>query len=364
MPEKLKVIAFTGGGTAGHVLPVEPLIRRFHALDWETHFIGSKSGLESGLLAELPVACHEITCGKLRRYFSLENLVDALRVPVGIMQAWRILRRIRPRLVFSKGGYVSFPVVAAAWLLRIPVAVHESDRSAGLANRMAFPFARLVCTSFEHTEVKTKARVEWTGMPLRQSLFDGNADAGRTLCGAPPDKPLVVVVGGSLGSAKLNRAVREAPFELTRSAHLVHICGQGQVDHSYDNLDGYQQFAYLKAPWGDVLAAADLVVSRAGATMLNELFALGIPSLLVPLGRAASRGEQIENARYAESQGFARVLSEEALSGDALAREIGAMLAHLEQWKSRLAAFARADASERIERLLLELASETKSPLA
>ena len=356
MEAEANVLVFTGGGTAGHVLPVEPLIQRFHARGWKTHFIGSKSGLEARLLAKMPVTCHEITCGKLRRYFSLENLVDALRVPVGIVEAWQLLRRIRPRLVFSKGGYVSFPVVLAAWVLGIPVVVHESDQSAGLANRMAFPFASLVCTSFEDASIKARGRIEWTGMPLRQSLFAGDAEAGRAHCRAPAGKSLVVVVGGSLGSAKLNQAVREMPLELTRNAHIAHICGAGQVDHSFENLGGYVQFEYLKEPWGDVLAAADLVVSRAGATMLSELLALGIPSLLVPLGLSASRGEQIENARSAEHQGYARVLTEEALSGEALARAISEMLGQLDEWSSRLATYQLKDASERIEALILEFA--------
>lgn len=349
-------LVFTGGGTAGHVLPVEPLIRRFDELGWEVHFIGSNSGLEARLLEGTPAHCHEITCGKLRRYFSFENFVDALRVPIGVLQAWWLLRRVRPRLVFSKGGYVSFPVVVAAWLWRIPVILHESDHSAGLANRMAFPFARLVCTSFEDTLTETRKQVQWTGMPLRQSLFEGNAEAGRALCHAPNGKPMVVVVGGSLGSARLNQAVRDVPFELTRVAHLVHICGEGQVDHAMDDVDGYQQFPYLSEPWADVLAAADLVVSRAGATILSELLALGIPSLLIPLGKAASRGEQIDNARYAQRHGFARVLSEEQLTGTELAQVVREMLDDLDTWKSRLASYRPPNAAEKIEALIRQLA--------
>ncbi len=354
MPDS--ALVFTGGGTAGHVLPVEPLIRRFDELGWQVHFIGSKSGLEARLLQGTPARCHEITCGKLRRYFSFENFIDALRVPVGVLQAWWLLRRVRPRLVFSKGGYVSFPVVVAAWLRRIPVIVHESDHSAGLANRMAIPFARLVCTNFEDTLTDIGKRVHWTGMPLRQSLLEGDAQAGRSLCHAPEGSPMVVVVGGSLGSAKLNQAVRDAQFELTRVAHLVHICGEGQVDHSLDDVEGYQQFPYLSEPWGDVLAAADLVVSRAGATILSELLALGIPSLLIPLGKSASRGEQIDNALYAQRQGFARVLSEEQLSGAELAQSVIEMLEDLEAWISRLASYRAPNASEKIEALIRQLA--------
>lgn len=354
MPDS--TLVFTGGGTAGHVLPVEPLIRRFDELGWEVHFIGSRSGLEARLLEGSPAQCHEITCGKLRRYFSLENFVDALRVPVGLIESWWLLRRIRPRLVFSKGGYVSFPVVVAAWLRRIPVIVHESDHTAGLANRMAFPFARLICTNFEDTLTETGKKVQWTGMPLRRSLLEGNAEAGRALCHVPQGTPMVVVVGGSLGSAKLNQAVRDALSYLTHVAHIVHICGQGQLDHSLDDVVGYQQFPYLSEPWGDVLAAADLVVSRAGATILSELLALNVPSLLVPLGKSASRGEQVDNALYAQRQGFARVLSEQQLSGATLAQAVREMLDELDTWKFRIASYRTPNAAEKIEALIRQLA--------
>ncbi len=349
-------LVFTGGGTAGHVLPVVPLISHFHALGWEVHFIGSRSGLESRLLADAPVRCHQITCGKLRRYLSFRNLVDAFRVPIGVLQAVHILTRVRPRLVFSKGGYVSFPVVMAAWLLRIPIIVHESDRSAGLANRLAFPFARLICTNFEHTPIKTNREVHWTGIPLRQSLLTGSREAGRRYCQMPEGKPLLLVVGGSLGSSGLNRAVRGALPKLTRIAQVVHVCGPGQVEECLRNIEGYRQFAYLDEPWGDVLAAADLVVSRAGATILSELLALAKPSLLVPLGTSASRGEQIDNARHVERQGFVCVLPEERLDGATLVHEVTRMLADLDGWRSRLAEYRPPDAVERIGTLIKRLA--------
>ena len=351
-----KTLLCTGGGTAGHVLPMEPIIRHFDALDWQVHFIGARSGLEARLLEGAPVVCHEITCGKLRRYFSYENLIDALRVPIGVIQAWWKLGKIRPNVIFSKGGYVSFPVVFAAWLRRVPVIVHESDHSAGLANRMAFPFARLVCSSFENAPLGTSREVRWTGIPLRDSLFEGDADAGRALCGTREGMPLVVVVGGSLGSAALNHATRDALAQITRFAQLAHICGEGLVDPEYQAYDNYQQFPFVGEAWGHLLAAADLVVSRAGATMLAELLALGIPSLLVPLGTQASRGEQIDNANYAQDQGYARVLAEEDLSGQALAQAVQDMLENRDYWKSRLAKYAAPNALERIAGLIKQLA--------
>ena len=351
-----KTLVCTGGGTAGHVLPVEPLIRYFDDSGWKVHFIGSTSGLETRLLNGVPATCHEITCGKLRRYFSFQNLVDALRVPVGIIQAWWKLGRIRPNLVFSKGGYVSFPVVVAAWLRRVPVIVHESDHSAGLANRMAFPFARLVCTNFENTPVSASKQVRWTGLPLRDSLLEGDAEAGRSLSGAPEDKPLVVVVGGSLGSASLNQAVRDALPELVQLAYVAHICGEGLVDPAFNQVQGYRQFPFVGESWGDLLAAADLVVSRAGATMLAELLALHIPSLLVPLPRQASRGEQIDNAAYARSQGYARVLREEDLTATEFAAEVREMLENRDYWKSQLASYRAPDALERISGLIRQFA--------
>ena len=332
----MKRVLFAGGGTAGHVVPVLPLIRTLAQEGVQMHFVGSRSGLEGELLAGQPVTYHAITAGKLRRYFSWENFVDAFRVLGGICQAYRLVGRLRPDVVFSKGGFVSFPVAFAAWLRRVPVVAHESDLTPGLANRLAMPFVRTLCLSFPATPTgRFKGRVCHTGSPVRAELLQGDAQRGRTFVGAPRGARVLLVTGGSLGADALNAAVRGALDDLTAEYHVVHVCGAGKL--SEDDHPRYVQYEYLDATWGDVLAAADLVISRAGANTLFELLAQRKPNLLVPLSQAASRGDQVENAAYAASRGYSHVLEEGALTPAvlvgavrALAADLPAVTGHLE----------------------------------
>ncbi len=334
-------LLFTGGGSAGHVVPSMPLIEYFRARDWQLSYVGSHTGPERGLIEPLDVSFHAISTGKLRRYLSVENLTDLFRTVAGIGQAYRLLGRLRPDLVFSKGGYVSVPVVAAAWLRRIPVVAHESDVSPGLANRLVLPFVDVLCTNFPGTRVapgrwrRREAPVR-TGTPLRPALIDGDAARGRAYCGAPADRPLLIVFGGSLGAAAINRAVWGALTELTARFHVVHVCGASQLADAPADRPGYRPYAYVGDGWGDLLAAADLVVSRAGANALYELLALGKPNLLIPLGQAASRGDQIENAAFAEAAGYSQVLLEEKLNSDTLMATLELIYSELDQWRGRL----------------------------
>jgi len=324
----VKHLLCTGGGTAGHVIPAIPVMELALARGVRVSFVGSTSGLEERLLADLPVAYYGIASGKLRRYFSLENLADVFRVVAGIWQALLLLRRLRPDVVFSKGGFVSFPVVFAAWLLRIPVIAHESDLSPGLANRLSLPFVQTLAVTFPVTEVRNfRGRIVVAGTPLRAALLQGDAARGRALLGIPPGRPVLLVTGGSLGAEALNRAVLDALPALLADFAVVHVCGPGKLPDV--RFEGYHAYEYVTHEWGDLLAAADLVVSRAGANTLFELLALGKPNLLVPLSRRASRGDQIENAAYAREQGFSRVLEEEALSGAALVTAVR------ETWSAR-----------------------------
>lgn len=332
----------TGGGTAGHVIPAVPVIRALVAAGDEVAFVGSKSGLEERLLKDEPVAYFGITSGKLRRYFSWENLWDAFRVLRGVVDALGVIRRFRPDVVFSKGGFVSFPVVLAAWLNRVPVVAHESDLSPGLANRMALRFLRTLCVNFPETHPPGfRGRVVHTGTPVRQSLLDGDRAKGRAALGVPDRQPVLLVTGGSLGADVLNAVVREALPGLMQLAHVVHVCGPGKrLD---DDRPGYVQFEYVRDEWGDILAAADVVVSRAGANTLFELLLLGKPCLLVPLSRRASRGDQIENAAYARERGFCLVIDEEALEPASLVAAVRQLLEERDQWRQRLATFAAPD---------------------
>ena len=337
-------VLFTGGGTAGHVVPVFPLIQRLAERGMQVSFVGSNSGLEAGLLIDQPVVYYGIAAGKLRRYFSLENLLDVFRVLGGVFQAYRLLGRLRPDVVFSKGGFVSFPVVLAAWLRRVPVVAHESDLTPGLANKLAMPFVRTLCLNFPVTPTAGfRGKVLYTGTPMRPALLRGDATRGREFLGAQPDDRVLLVTGGSLGADVLNVTLRNSLAELTKQFLVVHVCGPGKsIAH-----DGarYRQYEYLTEAWGDVLAAADLVVSRAGANTLYELLALGKPNLLVPLALRASRGDQLENATYASGLGYSHVLDEETLSVQALVAAVKALDAVLPQVRERLESFVMLDAT-------------------
>ncbi|MEZ5557163.1 MAG: undecaprenyldiphospho-muramoylpentapeptide beta-N-acetylglucosaminyltransferase [Pseudomonadales bacterium] len=331
----------TGGGTAGHVIPAIPVLRAARAAGARVSFVGSRSGLEQKLLADVDVDFYGIAAGKLRRYLSLENVVDAFRVLAGIWQAFWLLRRLRPSVVFSKGGFVSFPVVFAAWLLRIPCVAHESDLTPGLANRLALPFVRTLCVNFEPVS-GFAGRQLVTGTPLRSELMAGDAERGRRALGIDGSRPLLLVTGGSLGAEAINGALRAALPRLLARFEVVHVCGPGKTVS--DPSPGYHQFEFVGAGWGDLLAAADLVVSRAGANTLFELLALRKPNLLIPLSRRVSRGDQIENAGYASRHGYSRVLAEEELTADSLVPAVESAFSELPQLQRKLAGFVVPDA--------------------
>ncbi len=333
----------TGGGTAGHVLPAVPVMAALREHGCEVAFVGSTSGLEEGLLAGEDVRYFGIASGKLRRYFSLENLLDAFRVLRGIVDAYRVLGRYRPDVVFSKGGFVSFPVVFAAWLRRIPVVAHESDLTPGLANRLALPFLRTLCVNFPDTRPgRFSGRVVHTGTPIRSALLAGDRERGRRLLGIEDARPVLLVTGGSLGADPLNAAVRDALPQLLEHMHVIHVCGPGKTAPL--TLPGYQQFEYVRDEWGDMLAAADVVLSRAGANTLFELLCLRKLNLLVPLSKRASRGDQLENAAYAEARGLSLVIEEEALTEAALLAAIDRLLAEKDERLERLRGFEVPDA--------------------
>lgn len=337
----------TGGGTAGHVIPALPVVEALLEAGSSVHFVGSAKGLEESLVAPLGIPFHGVQAGKLRRYFSFENFVDALRIPVGIAQAWRLLARIRPAVVFSKGGFVSFPVVVGAWLKGIPVVAHESDLTPGLANRLAQRFATTLCVNFEATRAE-RVKVVVTGTPLRRQLLNGDAVRGRERLGIDTERPVLLVVGGSLGATRLNEAVRTALGRLLADYDVIHVCGAGKMDASLGALGGYIQREYVSDDWGDIVAAADLVVSRAGANALNEWLTLGKPHLLVPLPRAASRGDQIENAAHAQSRGWSMVLSEDALNSETLVAGVAKLAALSGEFRQRMQAFRRHDSTSLI----------------
>ncbi len=319
-----KKIVLTGGGTAGHVTPNIALIPSLREAGFEISYIGSYDGIEKRLMEDFPdVTYYGISTGKFRRYFDTKNLSDPFRVMKGLVEARKILKKIRPDVIFSKGGYVAVPVVRAAANLRIPCILHESDMTPGLANKLSVSGAKKICCNFPETLQYLPAdKAVLTGSPIRAELLEGNAEEGRKLCGFEKTKPVIMVVGGSQGAQSINRCVRESLPELLRDFQVVHLCGKEKIDNLLLTTAGYKQFEYLKAELKDVFAMADVVVSRAGANAICEILALKKPNILVPLPASSSRGDQLLNARSFEKQGFSVVLEENNLTPDVLTAQI------------------------------------------
>lgn len=315
----MKRIILTGGGTAGHVTPNIALLPRLKELGYDIQYIGSYNGMEKGLIEPLGIPYHGISSGKLRRYFSLQNFTDPFRVLKGFGEAKKLIKELQPDVIFSKGGFVTVPVVMAGKKCKVPTIIHESDMTPGLANKISIPAATKICCNFPETlEHLPKEKVVFTGSPIRQELLTGNADAALKFCGLSSGKPVILIIGGSLGSVVVNNAVREILPDLLKDFHVIHLCGKGKVDDSLKSLEGYVQFEYIKSELKDLFALADVVISRAGANAICELLALHKPNLLIPLSANASRGDQILNARSFERQGFSKVLEEEELNKSTL----------------------------------------------
>ena len=307
----MKKIVLTGGGTAGHVTPNIALLPGLKERGYEIHYIGSYDGIEKKLIADFDIPYYGISTGKLRRYFDPKNFSDPFRVVKGYGEARKILKEIGPDVVFSKGGFVSVPVVRAAASRKIPSIIHESDMTPGLANKICIPVAKKVCCNFPETlQYVPKEKAVLTGSPIRSELLKGNAEAARKLCGFEPDIPVIMVIGGSSGAANVNTIVREALNELLKDFQVIHICGKDKGDNLLLPTRGYKQFEYVKAELKDLFALADIVISRAGANAICELLALQKPNILIPL-IMGSRGDQILNAKSFEAQGYSIMLSEE-----------------------------------------------------
>ncbi len=316
-----KKIVLTGGGTVGHVSPNIALLPALKEEGYEIFYIGSKTGPEKGLAEDAGLTYYGVSTGKFRRYFDLKNVSDPFKVISGYFEAKKILKNIEPDVVFSKGGFVSVPVVKAAAALKIPCVIHESDYTPGLANKLCFRSAKTICCNFPETaKMLPKGKSVCTGTPVRDMLKSGSPDAGREYCGFKDDKPVIMVTGGSQGAAGVNRAVREALPALLEKYNVVHLCGKGKLDESLVSTAGYKQFEYVKERMADIFALADIVISRAGANSIFEILALKKPNILIPL--PTGRGDQILNARSFESQGYSVVLPQDTLTADSLSKAV------------------------------------------
>ena len=318
MKKNHKKIVFTGGGSAGHVNPNIAIIEGL-GKNWDVHYIGSLIGIEKEIIKKTSIPYYGISSGKLRRYLSKENVLDIGRVAKGFWQARRILKRIKPKLVFSKGGFVTVPVVLAAKSLGIPVYLHESDMTPGLANRIAMRFTNKIFTSFEEAARHfPKEKTTVVGSPIRKALFQGNAKKGKMFLRFERRLPILTIMGGSLGAKRINEEVRSLLPELTKRFQIVHICGKDQVDSRYSNNAGYRQFEYISEELPNVLAATDLVLTRGGSNAIFEFLSLRIPMLIIPLPKSQSRGDQILNAISFHEKGYALMLEEEKLTSEIL----------------------------------------------
>lgn len=316
----MKKIIMTGGGTAGHVTPNIALLPALREAGYEISYIGSYNGMEKGLIEAQDVPYYGIASGKLRRYFSWKNFSDPFRVLKGYGQAVSYMKKIKPDVVFSKGGFVSVPVVLAAKQCKIPAIIHESDITPGLANKIAMKFAKKICCNFPETlNYLPKDKAVLTGSPIRRELFEGDPNKALSLCNFPDhNKPVLLIIGGSLGSRKINEAVRNVLPELLEDFYIIHLCGKGNLDEHLKGMIGYAQFEYANKELTDMFALSDIAISRAGANSICELLALHKPNILIPLSAAASRGDQILNANSFKKQGFSFVLEEEDVTDESL----------------------------------------------
>ena len=351
-------IVFTGGGTAGHVTPNLALIKEFKAEGWNINYIGSAEGIEKGMIQNVGIPFHAVSSGKLRRYFSLKNLLDPFKIVAGIVQSFFLFHKLKPDVVFSKGGFVAFPVVVGAWLNRIPVVAHESDMTPGLANRLSFPFVNKICLTFEagKKHFKRQDKIEVTGTPIREQLFVGSRSKGLEMCGFNNEKPCLMVIGGSLGAGSINQSVRDALGQLTEQFQVIHLCGKGKIDPSLNHIGGYRQFEYANEELADLFAAASVVISRAGANSLYEILALGKPHILIPISAMVSRGDQIQNARYFQGLGISVVIQDQALNAETLLAALQDVINNKNDIDKKIKALKIESATDKIVAIIKEQA--------
>ncbi len=352
----MKRIVLTGGGTAGHVTPNIALLPKLKEEGYDVHYIGSYEGIERKLIEEYDIPYYGISSGKLRRYFDPKNFSDPFKVIKGYTEASSLIKKLKPDVVFSKGGFVSVPVVLAAKRRGVPSIIHESDMTPGLANKICIPCAKKVCTNFPETLKNIPGnKAVLTGSPIRQELFEGNKEKGLKFCGFDNKKPVLLIIGGSLGSQVVNEAVRSILPQLLEQFQIVHLCGKDKVDNSLNGTKGYVQFEYIKQELTDLFAASDLIISRAGANAICEILALRKPNILIPLSAAASRGDQILNANSFKKQGFSFVLPEEELNSETLMKAVKDVYEHKSNYVTAMEKSPLNDAIETIMQLIKEV---------
>jgi UDP-N-acetylglucosamine--N-acetylmuramyl-(pentapeptide) pyrophosphoryl-undecaprenol N-acetylglucosamine transferase len=361
----MRNIIFTGGGTAGHVFPGLAVARRLQqSVPCTIYWLGTRYGMERSIIRAAGIRFLCIPAGKLRRYFSLWNIVDLFTFVGGIIYSLVYLFLLRPKLLFSKGGFVSVPPVLAARILGIPSVTHESDYDPGLATKINAKFCNRVLTSFRDSgryfSGSAQKKLIYSGNPVRPEIEQGDTQTGRSLLGCPAGKKMVLVLGGSLGAAEINTLIEQIIGELEKDCFVVHQVGRRNPlpRHSYPH---YRAFPFIGPELPHFLAAADLVISRAGANTLWELAVTGTPAVLVPLGTSGSRGDQLRNAEIFKKAGAAVVLRQETITGRKLLETIKNLLDNGTDLKNMARAAANLGvphATERIARILIEMIGE------
>lgn len=351
----IKKIIFTGGGTAGHITPNIPLIEDFKRLGWDTSCIILGNDMEKKLLEPLGVKLHQIDAGKLRRYYHYDNLVDLFKVFKGIIEASIYMWRLKPDVIFSKGGYIALPVAIGAWLNRTPFIIHESDIIPSLTTRLTYPFTNVVCTGFP-PDPKFRWKVfginiktTYTGIPIRKEFL--KLDIGPQ---KQTKRPTLLVIGGSLGASNINIRVREKLNTLLKHFNVVHICGEGKIDRELMNTKNYQQYEFVKKGIEKIIQKTDLVITRGGATFLYELLFLKKPMLIIPLSKHVSRGEQISNAQFFKSNGFGDFISEESLTPEKLVEKLLSMQKNLKHFRENMKNTQIPNSNQLIKNIIFE----------
>lgn len=349
----MKTIVMTGGGTAGHVTPNLALVPYLKDSGYDIYYIGSYTGIEKKMVENAGITYYGISSGKLRRYHDWKNFTDPFRVIKGFSEANQLLKHLKPDVVFSKGGFVSVPVVMAAGRQHIPAIIHESDMTPGLANKLAIPFASKVCCNFPETlNYLPEGKAVHTGSPIRQELFNGNKEAGLSFCGFDGSKPVMLIMGGSIGSRFINNAVWDSIDTLLEKFQIVHLVGKGNINKDLVGKKGYQQYEFISEQLNDIFAMTDLMISRAGANSISEILALKIPNILIPLSAKASRGDQILNAESYKKQGFSTVLQEEDLTSEILIKSVDDVYNRRDEIRTRMEASKLLDANKVIMNLI------------
>lgn len=376
MTDRQTRIVIAGGGTGGHVQPaiaVASVLRQRApvALSW----IGSSSGIEQETARSQEILFHAIPTGKLRRYFSLHTILDAVRIPFGILRARLLLRSLKPDVVFSTGGFVSVPTVIAAWLAGIPIITHEQTATIGLANRINARLADRIALAYAQTgELLSEAqdRVVVTGNPVRGELSGGDEERGRSALGFSDALPTIYITGGSLGAQAINQTIQRALPELAKNAQIIHQCGPAAMNGDYPRLlearsnlpaelrDRYVVRERIGPELADIYACTDLVIGRSGGGTVAELALLGKPSILIPLPGTSS-DEQTRNAQVLAEAGSAILIPQSELSPERLTNEVATLIADPDR-RSHMANAAKSvampDAAQRLAQEILMLAAD------